>query len=952
MTHLPVLLNPDLTEVKRLSPVSLNLKLNMTPLSTASMTLSEGEEIPSRSFVEIFTAKGSAGVFRAREPETRYGETQTSIELEHAITEVGDSLVTTSIEEEMPLDEAMATLFEYYKGDSWQMDEIDFTDTVVVDVDYANVLEALISVLQQVPSYYMTFDFSTTPWTFGLAQVDSNVSAEGRLSRNVSSGSFKNDDSSLTTRAYALYKDGDNEILIHEDSDWGIQHFGLVERKLSDTYESEAKARAAAQKYLEQNNRPRFSISINGTELSDRTGETYDEFEIGKRFRFVFDPVIEPVDEIIKSVEYTDLVTDEHNVIVSMNEEEELDYVLDGTKQNAKNNRATSKNLKNLNDEIHKELYDEDGYFNSRLDFTASHLRLEFTDNLNSMRGELEMTASHLRTVFDDGINSLHGEFEVSASHLRTVFEDGQNSLRSEFEITASHMRTEFSNSINSMRTIVEQTDSGWRTALSGVVDSNGRVTAASIATKINSQGAAGVAISGDWVKIDAGSTLTLSDIMTIDTADNDSIVRLKTAKLRVGTNVSNLISFTGGVITASGFEYKDTSDNQVKPIIVKADIVSANTLRLTKSDGTYVDFSKAVTLSGAWSSGNFPLTINATQTNGGTTTNVGSYKVGFGTGNDIGLYLGTNGTPTLHSGSNTLIDAPLAVYTVSYVSSQDPNHKTNRYTETVPIDASAAYNKGVMVGKSNVTLNDPTWNAISGAMPSSRTVTVTTSGRTNSSGTTDNLSKSVSLYLVKSGLTVYMRTGSTSGTTYAQTTCSDSNLSAGNIKSGVTIFGVTGNYSVSQSISDWNLVYYASPSTYHLKAKVGGGSWQESGNFYASEAYDNGYKAGWAAYYDDSHWDDDYYNSSTGKYEAWTPARTVSKNSSGQWVSNWASQAWFSYNNFTGTPEAHSHSEGFYVTITQNSDGSKTMNLAHTYPAASTGSIPFTHGSTKTLYW
>ena len=56
-------------------------------------------------------------------------------------------------------------------------------------------------------------------------------------------------------------------------------------------------------------------------------------------------------------------------------------------------------------------------------------------------------------------------------------------------------------------------------------------------------------------------------------------------------------------------------------------------------------------------------------------------------------------------------------------------------------------------------------------------------------------MSKSVSLFLVKSGLTVYMRTGSTSGTTYAQTTCSDSNLVPGNIRNGVSIFGVTGSY-------------------------------------------------------------------------------------------------------------------------------------------------------------
>ena len=39
------------------------------------------------------------------------------------------------------------------------------------------------------------------------------------------------------------------------------------------------------------------------------------------------------------------------------------------------------------------------------------------------------------------------------------------------------------------------------------------------------------------------------------------------------------------------------------------------------------------------------------------------------------------------------------------------------------------------------------------------------------------------------------MRTGSTSGTTYAATACSDSNLKATNIKKDVEIFGVKGSY-------------------------------------------------------------------------------------------------------------------------------------------------------------
>ena len=117
-------------------------------------------------------------------------------------------------------------------------------------------------------------------------------------------------------------------------------------------------------------------------------------------------------------------------------------------------------------------------------------------------------------------------------------------------------------------------------------------------------------------------------------------------------------------------------------------------------------------------------------------------------------------------------------------------------------VDASSLVTNAGYAGRAAVTLNDPAWNAITGAVTDTRTATVSTSGRTNSSGTTDNLSKSIQCTLTASGLTVSLRHGGTSGTEVAKKTCSDANLAAGNIKSGVTIFGVTGSYAPSDTVT------------------------------------------------------------------------------------------------------------------------------------------------------
>ena len=123
----------------------------------------------------------------------------------------------------------------------------------------------------------------------------------------------------------------------------------------------------------------------------------------------------------------------------------------------------------------------------------------------------------------------------------------------------------------------------------------------------------------------------------------------------------------------------------------------------------------------------------------------------------------------------------------------------SGQYSEStgwsVSLDTSTAYN----AGSAAVGLADPTWNAISGSIGASRTVSVSTTGRVNSSGTASNLTKDVALTLSTDGLTVFLNHGSTS---VAKATCSDNNLAASNIKSGVSIFGVTGNYTDTVAIS------------------------------------------------------------------------------------------------------------------------------------------------------
>ena len=89
---LPILLDSSYQEKGRLHPDKLSVKINQTPLSTATMSLPEGEPtVGIRTWMELFGPNGSFGRFRVSSVKTDFGGGQ-DISLEHGIATLGDSL--------------------------------------------------------------------------------------------------------------------------------------------------------------------------------------------------------------------------------------------------------------------------------------------------------------------------------------------------------------------------------------------------------------------------------------------------------------------------------------------------------------------------------------------------------------------------------------------------------------------------------------------------------------------------------------------------------------------------------------------------------------------------------------------------------------------------------------------------------------------------------------------
>ena len=254
---------------------------------------------------------------------------------------------------------------------------------------------------------------------------------------------------------------------------------------------------------------------------------------------------------------------------------------------------------------IYRDFTSPDGLLHSELAISESRLRTEFDDVANSLRSEFEMTASHLRTEFTNDVYSLRGEFEVTASHLRTEFADDVYSLRGELQVTASHLRTDFSDEVNSVRSYMQQTASSWDARVEGVVDSNGKITAASICVAINDD--------------ESNATIEADKIYLLGQTIADTV----TANY-IYTQIQSLSTLLANKIDATEIEAGDIKVRPIagmSPLSVSAAYsgsnltLTGNTYKLTlvKLNGQYDEwtFSRATTLSAGWD-GNRTFTVGA----------------------------------------------------------------------------------------------------------------------------------------------------------------------------------------------------------------------------------------------------------------------------------------------------------------------------------------------------
>lgn len=313
---LPRLLNTALEEQARLRPASLSIHTTLTPVSSATMTLPPGETAGVRDLVALYTAFGFAGVYLVRSASQSEDGTL-RLEMEHALATLEDGMLpgerTITGTPRQVIGEILAGQQD---GARWALGECQAPDstTLVCAVQNSNVLEALLDVLEQLNGYDLETDQTVTPWLLHVRALPSEVSCEGRLSRNLSSVTITRDDETLCTRVYApeLGETG------YMQNDAAVARWGVVARALSVEEGEMLPLPTVAERYLTAHSAPSVGVEISGYDLSQATGVALDHFALGQMCRIVLPERGECVIERVTAIDYEDVYGDPERVRVTL----------------------------------------------------------------------------------------------------------------------------------------------------------------------------------------------------------------------------------------------------------------------------------------------------------------------------------------------------------------------------------------------------------------------------------------------------------------------------------------------------------------------------------------------------------------------------------------------------------------------------------------------------------
>lgn len=643
-----ILSGHSMTAADRFRPESMGLNLEERK-STANVTTAlDAPEVAVGTWLMDDTDPGSGIIWRVKTVDTQYNTQTRTLQLEHVINTLRDEVMFGEVKPKDITGNASAKkctareAIEYILGrqaeEIWELGTFDYES---VENPYSfngdNLFAALETVTASLEDAWWDIDLSRMPFRIHIRHLGDTVSSEMRMDRNIQTMKKTVDRSRMYTRFYPI---GKNDL--HLEGDYVSRNedaYGLIARVETDqSKETAEELEAWAEERLSRHCEPNVTITISGLDLSGATGESLDSFAINYLCRVPLPEFGTTITEKITKLSWSDKIREKEKVTVTLASvlEDVASIISNQNASGGKGGRAAAKKAGEdhawfVDTDDHVAMVAEaiigrgpDGVDWSRVaqlivDGDGIHGRVTRAEGyMVVMASRIDQTEESLTIAMEDMIACTRSEFRLTSESMRIAFERDLDSMRGEVQMSIESLRIAFQNETGSIRSVVS-VEAGKISQIVTAVGADGEVTAASIVAAIN-------ASTGDSeVRIDAGhvyignskSTTVINGKLNASDVTSDYLATKIAAisNLNVNQITAGAVYIAPGGATASQVATQTYVSGSVYDLRLQS---SGNTYTLQKKalggDGSWTDvgsFSRATSLTGAWSGGTYTATAS-----------------------------------------------------------------------------------------------------------------------------------------------------------------------------------------------------------------------------------------------------------------------------------------------------------------------------------------------------
>ena len=325
----------SLTMSRKVDVETQNLTLKEKQ-STSSFTTTDLSGITVGAWMQDETAPGAGIVWRVKSIQQAYTTKTPTIQLEHAINTLRDRILFGEITPETIAGAGATTCTAYQavtyilgQQSDWTLGTFSYSSVSnPYKFDGDTLYDALETVTKSLQDAWWSYDFSTYPFKLNITQKADGIACEMREGRNINTISKTIDRTGMYTRFYPIGKDDlhiSGNYVSRNENQYGV----IAKVEVDSGLETVEELTAWANERLDKHAQPSVTVTVEGMDLSQATGESLDSLQLGRLCRIPLPEFGTTIEERIIELQYSDKKNKPEAVRITLgNQREDLTHIL------------------------------------------------------------------------------------------------------------------------------------------------------------------------------------------------------------------------------------------------------------------------------------------------------------------------------------------------------------------------------------------------------------------------------------------------------------------------------------------------------------------------------------------------------------------------------------------------------------------------------------------------